>query len=354
MLGGSTALSFQSGDYSVSYINRFSLADPSAQDAAANISIDTSLFPGLAQYVTDIKDPSNNNARFLKGYSDITITGIGTVTGVTLNPGQGPHLVSSRAFTSQKGSPTSVGVVPPNSFISSAIADGTRRTVNFAAATAGAIKSFSTLIPGGFVRISNVAGLPYDGANGLTTDTALNYELFDGIFLVNLAATDTEPAQVGFCGNASLLKKWIDYNQSLNNYGLAAWTQTDWPVVEGKAITGQTTDDPPATVFDSQGNPAGRRTLGRIISFRALGSDNQPRKYTYLDLAPQGGDDDIKALYFSGAIEKAHEFEFGRDTSGNMRKATFSAIEAAKALLINDYYKAVVIDNDPSSPYYRG
>jgi hypothetical protein len=333
LLGNSAAIAYRPADYGVSYMNRYS--DNSG--AAANISVDTTVFPSLAPYVSSQKDPNCPNASFLQGYNDFTINNIGTITAVTLNPGQGPHLVSRNAFNSQTASPSNAGTVPPNAFTSSALLSGQQSFVKIAAATTGALKTFSPGIPGGFIRIRNLPGITYNGLPGVTTDTALNYELFDGLYLVNFA-----DGTVGFAANADLLQNWINYNQQLLNAGGNPAADTSWPVVNGQQLTGETNADPPATVFDSNGNPATRQELGKITGFvGGVDTDGQPRKYTYLDLDPQSDAQALMALYSNGAIDNAHNYDFGAGGSGNVRSATLTSIEDAKALLITNYYNVV-------------
>jgi hypothetical protein len=339
MLDGGAALAYNKNGYKVAYLSRYSASNP---DGATNVSINPADLPtGMKGILTDVEDKNNPGCRFIKGYSALNLPDVGTLYGVTTNPGQGAHLVSVKSFEAENESPVPSGFVPPNCFQAVAKTGGERGLLNVAIAEIGSLtKTFKAGIPGGYIRVRNEGGIDWFGTNNASVENPLNNELVEGIYLTAVAnGSPSSAAGPIFAMDKNLLNDWITYNQSLEAAGTHPWEMTDWPEVNGRALSGE-------GIFNAQGNPVSRQELGSILSWYGNAGNSEaqaPHKYDYLDLDPRANHPELVQLYQSGAILKAYT----NNPNASLGRDSLLAAEFAKAQLIESYFSSWSHDGGP-------
>lgn len=339
MLDGGAALAYDQKSYKVGYLNRFSEDNP---DGATNVSINPSSLPaGMKGMLTDVEDKNFPGCRFVKGYAALNLPNIGTIYGVTTNPGQGAHLVSANSFEAESTSPAPTAFVPPNCFQSAARTGGERSLRNVAIAEIGSLaKTFKAGIPGGYIRVRNEGGIDWSGTSNASVENPLNNELVEGIYLTTLSGgSPSRAAGPLFSMDKNSVTDWIAYNQSLEAVGTHPWEVTEWPEVNGRVLSGE-------GIFNAQGNPASRQELGSIINWYGNSNSTEiaaAHKYDYLDLEPRANRPELVQLYQSGAILRAYT----NNPNASLGRDSLLAAEFAKARLIEAYFSSWSHDGGP-------
>src|SRR5262249_8052731 len=305
---GKPKLAYIGDGFDCGYMNRYSSDN---KTAAANVSINKSEFPALAPYLSDVEDPKRHGYYFVRGYQSFDFPDIGKIEGVTLNPGQGPHLVSGRIFSTNTQSPYTQkkGGLPPNAFmtvdtVELAIAGGrVCELTNQAMSIAGGLgTTFTTTVPAGYIKVVNLPGIPF---SNLTTvaDNPLNNELFEGVQIAQNKAFSTD---------TGLMQRWIDYNNLPE--------PKPAPAAMNPPLTGE-------GIFDSSGNNASESVLRQITDF------NRPcAQCTYVEISGPGAQPVCAELYRS--FMKA----YASNGTGTLSGGQLIAVEKAKADLIAQYF----------------
>ena len=231
------------------YVDQYSSSN---KYAIANISVNRSKYPNLSAYTSDIPDPKNPGAYYLQGYSPMNMklgSSTQTLMGVTITPGEGPHLVASSAFTPAPPYKNTKGGLPPNAIQIVASVETSHGTINtvtrtvVAGALQGTVLAPPPSIPSGYIVVKNAAGINFPGVLNIIDieQSPFNKELMTGVYLTNnnLFSTDS-----------GLLSLWAAYNKN-----------------------GQQGNQPSNVgIFDSTGQPA---TMSELSQLASIGMPDQ-------------------------------------------------------------------------------
>ncbi len=205
MLGKTALTQADDAQYAVAYLD---------ERTATNVDLDPSTLPlsngnpiSVPAGITG-KEKSKKNFAFISGYAPIKIPGMSkSLTGVPVEPGQAPHLVSSKTFAENLNVPKGAGNVPPNSFRLGGTAENAR---GISCAIVGALDTqFTASIPRGYIVIHNGPAESFDGtlADG---DQIFAKELNNGIMV-----GPGNGANRAFTTDSALYEEWREYNQKV-------------------------------------------------------------------------------------------------------------------------------------------
>ena len=161
---------------------------------------------------------------FISGYNAVSFGGIGTLSGVSVQPSQAPHLVANSDFNAHTTQPVANVTLPPNSFQSVAataaehikgavqgsnlkpdakIGEGIAKPT-FVSMTSSSIVGLlnqqnAAAIPHGFIKIVNGAG-DADNSPLPSNESIFNNQLFTGIFVANNGVFSTDESQIQASG----------------------------------------------------------------------------------------------------------------------------------------------------------
>lgn len=179
-----------------------------ANDVSAD---DQALITGLAS-----SENAADGQAYCKGYSPMTVRGVGTLYGVPVGANQQPHLISLSAFARGQNCTAATQIpatvcVPPNAFQivgeKSVGSSGLKSKVTTAATIGTLNQGYRAEFTRGYIKIVNPRG--YDGPRRLpNTNNIFNDELMSGIYL----AADGTGKTVAFAQDKSKLQAWADYN----------------------------------------------------------------------------------------------------------------------------------------------
>ena len=207
MLGNQSTLTHNDSDFAVAYLEQTN------QDiGATNIEVPSSLRSLFDTGLQSSLFTSKGGKTYIRGYVKPGITA-GAPVGVPLQPGDQPHLVSNRVFSTQtsRGNTFAGTEVPPNGFRSHTAAAAEKAGQNattLSCAEVGSLNmSFPLSIPYGYIKIQNgpdgggsasVNG-PFVGLNHV-----LNNELITGISVAGPVFADTDDKKT--------MEEWAKYN----------------------------------------------------------------------------------------------------------------------------------------------
>lgn len=199
MLGMGSQAAHGHSDFQIAY------AEP---NGATNVHLDPSILPEgcnlPSNALSNIKKRGTNQ-NYISGYSGISVAGIATISGASVQPDEQPHLIAQSTFSNAVASPVSVAV-PPNAFrcqASAAVSDSILNAKSFSCSIVGALNTdFEAAIPRGYIVVYNPPGVPDNGTMP-STESIFTRELATGIFVANNGAFTTDQ---------DALQRWIDYN----------------------------------------------------------------------------------------------------------------------------------------------
>lgn len=207
MLGNQSTLTHNDSDFAVAYLEQ-----TNSDIGATNIEVPGALRNLFDAGLQSALFTSKGGKTYIRGYVKPGITA-GAPVGVPLQPGDQPHLVSNRVFSTQtsRGSAFSAAEVPPNGFRSHSAAAADKAGQNattLACAEVGSLNmSFPLSIPYGYIKIQNgpdgggsasVNG-PFVGLNHV-----LNNELITGISVAGPVFADSDDKKT--------MEDWAKYN----------------------------------------------------------------------------------------------------------------------------------------------
>jgi hypothetical protein len=281
-----------------------------------NIALDPSNTP-LQANGTPVSLPSNllsstNSSLgfpYVTGYSALAFNQnqvAVTLSGVSVQPNQMPHLVSNSDFNGLKQQPVSNLVLPPNSFQS--VATATDKHIYASASPSSPALSMTSSsiigllnqdtpasVPHGFITITNGSG-DADNSPLPSNESIFNNQLFTGIFVANNGV---------FCTDESLIQAWADYNNS-----------------------GQSGQAPPT---DELFNVNGAPVSGEQNKITQLGGNGFPMMCDYTNV--QGPN----AIPAAAALLPAFENAYPAPISNGNVGCTLTAVEKVKAEVMELY-----------------
>ncbi len=197
MLGSESEVQFQTANFKAGYLKH---------GGATNVYIDPSILPsGVSLPPNSLSNHTSSNGQsYITGYRDISVDGINTLQGVSVQPKSQPHLVMTKDVTAAMNLPNSSLVVPPNSFGAEATAFESvsrRMALTSAASIVGSLSSeYAASIPGGYLVVgfldnsssaSQTLGTLMASVGG-GADTSIFPQMRQRLREVKPAATDVE------------------------------------------------------------------------------------------------------------------------------------------------------------------
>jgi hypothetical protein len=185
---------------------------------ATNVYFDPTILPLGATLPTNTlaSQKATNGQEYLVGYKDLSIDSLNDspISGVPLQPGDRPHLVSQLAFDAHLALPVKNEGVPPNTFksVGSArekISKSLLDAASCAIVSAGK-QDYPGCIPRGYICITNLAGLP-DNSPVPSNESIFNNQLYSGIYL---GVSDS--GAVSFSTDEGRMLDWVTYNNDPN------------------------------------------------------------------------------------------------------------------------------------------
>jgi hypothetical protein len=277
-------------------------------DAASptNVTLDKSILPAGATLPSNALSSTNGGSGkpYINGYTDITFTGMPSVSGASVHPGQQPHLISDTDFKGSTSNPVTAGAVPPNSFqsvsttaVSTITSYKNTSLVNLSCSTVGSLKQeFQASIPRGYIVVTNPSGFQFNG-NLPNADSIFNNQLYTGLYLGSNGAFST---------SEDAMQAWVDYNN-------ASPTPSSTPPTTG--------------IYNSNGDQISVAD-GKGITSLGGGTNNYPAEADYTMVTGDGKLEQVAALLNS--MEKAYDAPNGQ--TGNHVELT--AVEDLKGTVM--------------------
>jgi hypothetical protein len=362
MLGQNAVMNRKDTEYTTAFLENKAI--DTGCIGATNIEItNKSLIPAAMQgsYITSKVGPDGKSHDYLRGYiqpADGSIAS--TPVGVPMQPGDQPHLVSNKTFTSEIAAPFGAGV-PPNGFRSASAAAEQKSGNNastLACSEVGSLNmTFPMSAPYGYIMIVN--GPDTGGTDSVPgpfvgLDHVLNNELLNpgGIFVgSNVFSTDK-----------GLLDNWAQFNSDPQTYmqknaadpvGFPIDKSTGQPPLQG---VNSADSSSPTPIFKLDGTPA---TAGDMANMKFSGtgmnatangvtctdsnstSDGNSTCYNLLTNPAQPNDAFDKAYHPGGG------YTTGAGTTDNGDGGGLLAVECAKCQLQHKFNTCtdLTIDN---------